>query len=140
MKLDISGNRISVLPNEMRKMKGLVDFKLSDNPLTSPPASVSIRKRFIRSFSLKKEGEKESDIFSLTHIHLHSFLRPTDFNNPYTILLHLSTTSFPLFADFLYPTELIGILSRLYLNSQINISTIFDIVLSLGRHIKRTKI
>lgn len=42
VKLDISGNRISVLPNEMRKMKSLVDFRLSDNPLTSPPASVSI--------------------------------------------------------------------------------------------------
>lgn len=41
VKLDISGNRISVLPNEMRKMKSLVDFRLSDNPLTSPPASVS---------------------------------------------------------------------------------------------------
>ncbi|XP_039307950.1 leucine-rich repeat and calponin homology domain-containing protein isoform X4 [Solenopsis invicta] len=40
VKLDISGNRISVLPNEMRKMKSLVDFRLSDNPLTSPPASV----------------------------------------------------------------------------------------------------
>ncbi|XP_070164415.1 leucine-rich repeat and calponin homology domain-containing protein isoform X2 [Polyergus mexicanus] len=45
VKLDISGNRISVLPNEMRKMKGLVDFKLSDNPLTSPPASLCIRGR-----------------------------------------------------------------------------------------------
>lgn len=43
VKLDISGNRISVLPNEMRKMKSLVDFRLSDNPLTSPPASVSIK-------------------------------------------------------------------------------------------------
>lgn len=88
VKLDISGNRISVLPNEMRKMKGLVDFRLSDNPLTSPPASVSIRKRFIRSFSFKKEREKESDIFSLTYINLRSFLRLTDFNNPYTILLY----------------------------------------------------
>ncbi|XP_015190855.1 PREDICTED: leucine-rich repeat and calponin homology domain-containing protein 1 isoform X2 [Polistes dominula] len=45
VKLDISGNRISVLPNEMRKMKSLVDFKLSDNPLTSPPASLCIRGR-----------------------------------------------------------------------------------------------
>ncbi|KAL6443183.1 hypothetical protein ACFW04_002845 [Cataglyphis niger] len=45
VKLDISGNRISVLPNEMRKMKGLVDFRLSDNPLTSPPASLCIRGR-----------------------------------------------------------------------------------------------
>ncbi|XP_043256730.1 leucine-rich repeat and calponin homology domain-containing protein isoform X2 [Colletes gigas] len=45
VKLDISGNRISVLPNEMRKMKSLVDFRLSDNPLTSPPASLCIRGR-----------------------------------------------------------------------------------------------
>ncbi|CAK9799630.1 DISP complex protein LRCH3 [Anthophora plagiata] len=45
VKLDISGNRISVLPNEMRTMKSLVDFRLSDNPLTSPPASLCIRGR-----------------------------------------------------------------------------------------------
>lgn len=42
VKLDISGNRISVLPNELRKMKSLVELKLSDNPLTSPPAAVNI--------------------------------------------------------------------------------------------------
>jgi len=52
VKLDISGNRISVLPNEMRKMKSLVDFKLSDNPLTSPPASVSINDRSEQSSAL----------------------------------------------------------------------------------------
>ncbi|XP_066595738.1 leucine-rich repeat and calponin homology domain-containing protein isoform X2 [Prorops nasuta] len=45
IKLDISGNRISVLPNEMRKMKSLVEFKLSDNPMTSPPAVLCIRGR-----------------------------------------------------------------------------------------------
>ncbi|KAF7996828.1 hypothetical protein HCN44_002474 [Aphidius gifuensis] len=45
VKLDISGNRISVLPNELRKMKSLIDFKLSDNPLTSPPASLCTRGR-----------------------------------------------------------------------------------------------
>lgn len=76
VKLDISGNRISVLPNEIRKMKGLVDFRLSDNPLTSPPASVSIRKRFISSFPLKKERQRERDrenpIFSLTSYALSS--------------------------------------------------------------------
>ena len=43
VKLDISGNRISVLPNELRKMKSLVDLNLSDNPLTSPPAVVTIK-------------------------------------------------------------------------------------------------
>ncbi|XP_058789032.1 leucine-rich repeat and calponin homology domain-containing protein isoform X2 [Phymastichus coffea] len=42
---DISGNRISVLPNELRKMKSLVDFKLSNNPLTSPPAALCVRGR-----------------------------------------------------------------------------------------------
>ncbi|XP_031786852.1 leucine-rich repeat and calponin homology domain-containing protein isoform X3 [Nasonia vitripennis] len=45
VKLDISGNRISVLPNELRKMKSLVELKLSDNPLTSPPAALCIRGR-----------------------------------------------------------------------------------------------
>lgn len=34
-------------------MKSLVDFRLSDNPLTSPPASVSISILTIRLFSLK---------------------------------------------------------------------------------------
>ncbi|KYN08855.1 Leucine-rich repeat and calponin homology domain-containing protein 3 [Trachymyrmex cornetzi] len=58
VKLDISGNRISVLPNEMRKMKSLVDFKLSDNPLTSPPASyLAVQKRLI-SFCTLPEGNK----------------------------------------------------------------------------------
>lgn len=78
VKLDISGNRISVLPNEIRKMKGLVDFRLSDNPLTSPPASVSIRTRFINLFPLKKERERKSDIFLDI---LRSFLKLTVFNN-----------------------------------------------------------
>ncbi|XP_043283913.1 leucine-rich repeat and calponin homology domain-containing protein isoform X2 [Venturia canescens] len=45
VKLDISSNRISVLPNELRKMKSLVELRLSDNPLTSPPASLCIRGR-----------------------------------------------------------------------------------------------
>ncbi|XP_012289226.1 leucine-rich repeat and calponin homology domain-containing protein 1 isoform X3 [Orussus abietinus] len=45
VKLDISGNRISVLPNELRKMKSLDDLRISDNPLTSPPASLCVRGR-----------------------------------------------------------------------------------------------
>lgn len=45
VKLDISANRISVLPNELRKMKSLVDLILTDNPLTSPPAALCIRGR-----------------------------------------------------------------------------------------------
>lgn len=53
VKLDISGNRISVLPNEMRKMKSLVDFRLSDNPLTSPPASVSTN-----AFAMKRDRDR----------------------------------------------------------------------------------
>lgn len=40
VKLDVSCNRISVLPNELRKMKSLIELKLAENPLTSPPASV----------------------------------------------------------------------------------------------------
>lgn len=42
VKLDVSGNRISVLPNELRKMKSLIDLKLMENPLTSPPAAVRL--------------------------------------------------------------------------------------------------
>lgn len=45
VKLDISANRISVLPNELRKMKSLVELRLTDNPLTSPPAALCIRGR-----------------------------------------------------------------------------------------------
>ncbi|XP_011503641.1 PREDICTED: leucine-rich repeat and calponin homology domain-containing protein 1 [Ceratosolen solmsi marchali] len=45
VKLDISGNRISILPNELRKMKSLVDLQLLDNPLTSPPATLCTRGR-----------------------------------------------------------------------------------------------
>lgn len=40
----------------MRKMKSLVDFKLSDNPLTSPPASVSISNHDSSVFSLKRSN------------------------------------------------------------------------------------
>lgn len=39
--LDISGNRISVLPVELRNMSSLVTLELTHNPLTTPPASVS---------------------------------------------------------------------------------------------------
>lgn len=41
VKLDISGNRISTLPVELRTMTTLVDLNLSHNPLTSPPSYVS---------------------------------------------------------------------------------------------------
>lgn len=39
--LDISGNRIAVLPVELRNMTSLVTLELENNPLTTPPASVS---------------------------------------------------------------------------------------------------
>ena len=41
--LDISSNKIATLPVELRHMTSLVDLELSNNPLTSPPASVSSR-------------------------------------------------------------------------------------------------
>ena len=40
--LDISGNRIATLPVELRNMTSLVNLELENNPLTTPPASVSI--------------------------------------------------------------------------------------------------
>lgn len=40
--LDISGNRIATLPVELRNMQSLVNLELENNPLTSPPASVSL--------------------------------------------------------------------------------------------------
>lgn len=42
VKLDISENRISTLPVELRTMTTLVDLNLSHNPLTSPPSYVSV--------------------------------------------------------------------------------------------------
>lgn len=39
-RLDISGNRISSLPVELRSMVSLVYLNLNHNPLTSPPAKV----------------------------------------------------------------------------------------------------
>lgn len=40
--LDVSNNRISSLPLEIRQMSTLVEINLENNPMTSPPASVSI--------------------------------------------------------------------------------------------------
>ena len=40
--LDLSGNRISVLPNELRFMTTVVELNLGENPLTCPPANVRI--------------------------------------------------------------------------------------------------
>lgn len=41
VRLDIRANRISTLPVELRLMKTLIELFVDDNPLTSPPASVS---------------------------------------------------------------------------------------------------
>ncbi|XP_050076649.1 leucine-rich repeat and calponin homology domain-containing protein-like [Anopheles maculipalpis] len=41
--LDISSNKIATLPVELRHMSSLVDLELSNNPLTSPPASLCVR-------------------------------------------------------------------------------------------------
>lgn len=41
VRLDIRANRIPTLPVELRLMKTLIDLFVDDNPLTSPPASVS---------------------------------------------------------------------------------------------------
>lgn len=40
--LDVSCNRIASLPVELRLMTELVSLELQSNPLTSPPASVSL--------------------------------------------------------------------------------------------------
>lgn len=39
-KLDISSNRISQIPHDMRKMDSLTELSLENNPLTCPPAHV----------------------------------------------------------------------------------------------------
>lgn len=41
VRLDLRANRIASLPVELRLMKSLIDLLVDDNPLTSPPASVS---------------------------------------------------------------------------------------------------
>lgn len=56
----------------MRKMKSLVDFRLSDNPLTSPPASVSIS--INDSFVFERSN-------SFRDVLLHSFPRRISFSN-----------------------------------------------------------
>ena len=39
--MDLSANRISTLPVELRFMISVVDLNLGENPLTCPPANVS---------------------------------------------------------------------------------------------------
>lgn len=41
IRLDLRANRIGSLPIELREMDSLIDLLVDDNPLTSPPASVS---------------------------------------------------------------------------------------------------
>jgi hypothetical protein len=38
--LDLSGNRISSLPVELRFMTTVIELNLGENPLTCPPANV----------------------------------------------------------------------------------------------------
>jgi Leucine-rich repeat (LRR) protein len=40
--LDLSGNRISSLPVELRFMTSVVHLSLDENPLTCPPANVRV--------------------------------------------------------------------------------------------------
>ncbi len=41
--LDLSGNKISHIPNDLRMIDTLDTIKLENNPLLSPPANVSIQ-------------------------------------------------------------------------------------------------
>ena len=41
--MDLSANRITTLPVELRFMNSVVDLSLGENPLSCPPANVSIR-------------------------------------------------------------------------------------------------
>lgn len=41
VRLDVRANRIATLPVELRLMKTLIELYVDDNPLISPPASVS---------------------------------------------------------------------------------------------------
>ena len=40
--MDLSANRITTLPVELRFMISVVDLSLGENPLSCPPANVSI--------------------------------------------------------------------------------------------------
>ena len=41
--MDLSANRITTLPVELRFMNSVVDLSLGENPLSCPPANVSTR-------------------------------------------------------------------------------------------------
>lgn len=43
VRLDLRANRIGILPVEMLNITSLVELLVDDNPLTSPPASVSTK-------------------------------------------------------------------------------------------------
>ena len=51
--LDVSNNRISSLPLEIRQMATLVELNLENNPMTSPPASVSLLFVFLGEIKLR---------------------------------------------------------------------------------------
>ncbi len=44
-RLDVSGNRISSVPCDVRRMESLQQIAMENNPLVFPPASVSSRVR-----------------------------------------------------------------------------------------------
>ena len=41
VQMDLSANRITTLPVELRFMSSVVDLSLGENPLSCPPANVS---------------------------------------------------------------------------------------------------
>ncbi|KAG0727977.1 Leucine-rich repeat and calponin y domain-containing protein 3 [Chionoecetes opilio] len=65
--LDLSGNRISTLPTELRFMVSLVTLALDNNPLTHPPASLCTRGRvhiFKRLEMIAAKEDKKRGILS----------------------------------------------------------------------------
>ena len=64
-RLDFSGNKISQIPCDLRKMDTLTEISLNNNPLTCPPAHVSLLAGYMpilsmnhMSFTLMPEASK----------------------------------------------------------------------------------
>lgn len=67
--LDISCNKISALPVELRSMSSLVDLELCNNPLSSPPASLCVRGlvhvfKYLETVALKEKTNGSCGIIS----------------------------------------------------------------------------
>lgn len=65
--LDMSENRISTLPVELRQMTSLEQLKLNGNPLVAPPATVCMRGRvhifkFLETQVLKTEKKRSGTL------------------------------------------------------------------------------